>query len=147
MINLLAQPWFAALAVPTLFLLIGAFGTKIIRADKHWSRADFFLGVKATLAAISAALIYLFELARALVVLPSTQVTPDRVSQLGTKLLWTAFFLVCSLLLFVAVLSLHQEWESAWGDRRGQIKWLVVIANLTGLGLLFSFVLAVKGVP
>ena len=57
----LINPYFIALGIPVLLLASGAVAKKIIRVSS-WQRHDFFLGVEFTLATMSSALIYLFDL-------------------------------------------------------------------------------------
>jgi hypothetical protein len=134
----------AAFAIPFILLLCGAVAKKLVRGSP-WQRSDFFLGVELTLSAMSAALVYGFDLGRqiarpALFVTTPTQPLPD----LGARLNATMFFLtICLLLLWVV--SVHQDWDRRGDDKSGQTKWLLIAANFVGISLLAAFVFLIQG--
>src|SRR2546430_14156426 len=69
--QLLSNRFVVALVVPLLLFLAGGFGKKLVRSEKNWHRKDWYLGVDAALAAFSAALIYLFDVAGWFALTPS----------------------------------------------------------------------------
>lgn len=139
----LTDRFIIALVVPLLLFLAGGFGKKLVRGGKDWHRKDWYLGVDAALAAISAALIYIFDITRLIgLAKPSDPLLPSY----NHRLLATGVFLALSFFLFLYVLGVHQNWESNDANAKGQRFWLIGVSNLIGLGLMFLFVLAVKGV-
>ena len=103
-------------------------------------RFDFFLGVEFTLAAMSSALIYIFDLVKI-----------GNNSQTGSSLVMnkfaaTATFIAITFFLLMWILSTHQDWQRRNNNPKGQILWLGIIANLVGAGLLAAFVLWIKGI-
>ena len=129
-----------ALLVPALLFLAGGFGKKLVRRGTDWHRKDWYLGVDAALAAMSAALINIFEISR------SKKLLPAQASQYDAQQTATAVFLAVSFFLLLYVLGVHQNWESRDDNPTGQRFWLLVVSNFIGLGLMFLFVLVVKGV-
>jgi len=136
---LLNNPYIIALGIPLILMISGALAKKLVRGSK-WERFDFFLGVEFTLATMSSALIYIFDLVK-LGLQPSVGS-----SSLMNKLAATASFIALTFFLLLWVLSTHQDWVKRNNNPRGQIIWLGIIANLIGAGLLAAFVLWVKGV-
>jgi len=134
----LTNQYLIALGIPVILLASGALAKKLVRGTA-WKRTDFFLGVEFTLSAMSAALVYFFDLAKlASATPPLTTASP--------KIAATASFLALCFFLLLWVLSTHQDWEKRTQNVKGQIIWLAVISNLIGGGLLAAFVLIVKGV-
>lgn len=138
--ELLTNRFVIALLVPTLLFLAGGFGKKLVRGSRDWHRKDWYLGIDATLAAMSAALINIFEIARLKKIVPNDSGLYDK------QQVATAVFIAISFFMFLYVLSVHQNWESKSRNARAQKFWLLGLANLIGLGLMFVFVLIVKGV-
>ncbi|SFI70969.1 hypothetical protein [Nitrosomonas sp. Nm34] len=133
----LENPYFIAIGIPVALLLSGAMAKKLVRGST-WKRQDFFLGVEFTLAAMSAALVFIFDLVAANQT-GSNPVSPREYAETGS-------FLATTFFLLLWIMSTHQDWEPRNDDPRAQIIWLGVIANLVGAGLLVAFVLLVKGV-
>jgi len=136
---MLANPYLIALGIPLILIFSGALAKKLVRGS-GWQRADFFLGVELSLAAMASALVYVFDLAR--LATPGTPSLPS-VSQ---RMMATASFLALCFFLLLWVLSVHQDWEKRVQNPNGQFVWLAIIANLVGAGLLAAFVLFVKGI-
>jgi uncharacterized membrane protein len=136
--EVLSDPLIAALTVPLLFLLAGGFGKKLVRGANDWHRKDFYLGVNATLATMSATLIYLFDITKS--------ITESNAPQNTEKLIASGVFLAISFFLFMFILGIHQNWESKNNHRAGQWVWLVIGSNAIGLGLMSFFILVIKGV-
>lgn len=134
--RLLLNPYFVAVVIPIVLLLCGAFARKLVRGTT-WEKKDFYLGVEFTLAALSAALVNLFDLAKAM-----QQSKPSVV--LSTQLAATAVFACVTFFSLLWVLSTHQDWEK--NDGSGQFLRLGILANIVGSGLMCAFVLIVKGV-
>jgi hypothetical protein len=61
--SFLVNRYFLAVGVPIVFLLCGSVAKKLVRGV-GWRRSDFFLGVEASLAAISSGLINIFDLVK-----------------------------------------------------------------------------------
>jgi hypothetical protein len=106
-----------------------------------WKREYFYLGVEFTLAALSSALLYVFDIAKDI-----AQGKPSGLVSWDQQLTLTASFTAITLCLLLVVLSIHQDWESKNRKRREQIIWLCVISNLIGAGLIAGFVLLIKGI-
>lgn len=108
-------------------------------------KQDFYLGVQAALAAISAAFLYTFELLRGLQ--PLVHSNRPIPAWLYIGMLTTAVFIIGAFCLLLIVLSLHQDWEDAkYNSDPVQFKKLGIFANGIGLGLLAAFILFVKTV-
>ncbi|KPA19710.1 conserved hypothetical protein, membrane [Candidatus Magnetomorum sp. HK-1] len=135
----LINPYFIALGIPILLLASGAVAKKIIRGSS-WQRHDFFLGVEFTLATMSSALIYLFDLIKI------TSESTENTESMLTKFTATAAFIALIFFLLLYVLSMHQDWQKKDNSPNGQIIRLGIIANVIGAGLLAIFILFVKGV-
>lgn len=123
--------YFIALGIPLILILLGAIAKKIVRGSQ-WIKSDFFLGVELSLSAVASSLIYIFEIS-------NSRGGDDKAIALGV-------FSVTCLLLFFVVMAVHQDWERETQNCRGQLIWLGGFGNLIGIGLLFSFVLFVKGI-
>lgn len=130
-----SHPAVVAVLIPTILLMAGAFAKRLVRAT-GWKWQDFYLGVEFALAAISSALLYIFDLVRDL----GNQSAP----YVKDKLSVTALFLCVTFLLLLYVLSVHQDWEKKVDSWIKRLR-LGVEANLIGAGLLAAFVLLVKG--
>ena len=129
-----------ALLVPALLFLAGGIGKKLIRGGKNWDRRDWYLGVDAALAAISAALINIFEASRLKRLIP---IQGELYEKQQTA---SAVFIAISFFMFLYLLALHQDWESPVTDTKAQ-KWShLLLSNFIGLGMMFGFILLVKGV-
>lgn len=135
----LTNPYLIALGIPLILILSGALARKLVRGSE-WQRADFFLGVELSLAAMASALVYVFDLAR----LTTADAAPT--PSVSERMVATASFLALCFFLLLWVLSAHQDWEKRVQNPNGQFLWLAIIANLVGAGLLAAFVLFVKGV-
>lgn len=136
---LLTNPYLLALGIPVILLASGAFAKKLVRGSA-WERFDFFLGVEFTLAAMSSALIYVFDLVKV------GTGNPVVSGSLMNKFAATAAFIALTFFMLLWVLSAHQDWQKRNNNPRGQIFWLGFMANLIGAGLLATFVLLVKGI-
>lgn len=126
-----------ALGIPVILLISGSLAKKLARGSK-WERFDFFLGVEFTLAALSSALIHIFDLVKN----ASMQSQLDVMKNITT----TAAFIAWTFFLLLIVLSTHQDWTKRNNNPRGQIIWLGIVANFVGAGLLAAFVIFVKGI-
>lgn len=141
--SIFANPYFLAFGVPIVFLLVGAFTKKLVRATA-WQSKDFFLGVESTLAALSSGLINIFDLVK--LANPHSQIvaTGSTAADIGSKLAATGGFLAITFFMLFVVLSFHQDWENKPG--RGQVLRLAVFSNFIGFCLMLSFILVIKGV-
>lgn len=136
---MLTNPYLIALGIPLILIFCGGLAKKLVRGSA-WQRSDFFLGVELSLAAMAAALVYVFDLAKL------TVQQTGAPSSLPQKIAAAASFLALCFFLLLWILSTHQDWEKRSQNPRGQFVWLALIANLVGAGLLATFVLFVKGV-
>ncbi|MGB0384464.1 MAG: hypothetical protein ACPGWR_06525 [Ardenticatenaceae bacterium] len=126
--QLLTDPIVVAVVVPILLFLAGGFGKKLVRGGNDWHRKDFYLGVDAMLATISAALIHIFDITKSM--------TQSNVPENIEKLIASGVFLGFSFFLYMIVLGIHQNWESKTRHRAKQWLWLVIVSNSIGLGLM-----------
>jgi hypothetical protein len=139
--------YFIAVGIPFLLIFLGAIARKLIRA-KPWVRDDFYLGVDLSIAAISAGLIYNFELITAKAAASGISSDGCRaiISSADARLLGNAGFLVLALTAFLVVVSMHQDHGGDTGNPRKQWLLLGVVSNVIGAGLMAAFTLIVKGV-
>src|SRR3954449_5424319 len=112
--KVLLNPYFVAVAIPFILLLCGAFARKLVRGTA-WERRDFYLGVEFTLAALSSALVNLFDLAKEMQQSQSTTVTraiqqSQPATILSSQLAATAGFACVTFFILLWVLSAHQDW-------------------------------------
>ncbi len=100
------------------------------------NRYIFFLGFDASLSALYAGMIYLYDVAR------------DPNLRNETKIELTAGYLIVAFILFFVIIMCHQIWEKDEKKDKVIPQTLVlgVFANLIGFGMLVAFVLLVKGV-
>ncbi len=134
--KVLLHPYFMAVVIPIILLLCGAFARKLVRGST-WERRDFYLGVEFTLAALSAALVNLFDLAKQM-----QQAAPP--PGLANQLAATAGFACVTFLILLWVLATHRDWEKR--AEGGQFLRLGILSNVAGSGLMCAFVLIIKGV-
>ena len=132
--GLLTNPYFIAIISPTALLILGTLGKGIIRGGI--SQQIFYLGFDASLSALYAGMVYLYDVAR------------DPVLRSEGKLELIAGFIIVSFVLFFAVVICHQIWEKDDKKDKKLAQFLVLglLANFIGFGLLLAFVLLVKGV-
>jgi hypothetical protein len=136
--TILASPIFFALGVPGLFLLAGALARKVVRGSGGWEASDFFFGIEATLAAMSAGFVNIFDLVRGPV---ATKQPLD-----GLKLAATSGFLVVTFILLMVLLSIHQDWDKNQTNPKQRKIWLGLVSNGIGLLLMGGFILMIKGI-
>lgn len=127
------SPIIPGLLAPIAFILIGAMCKKLVRSSP-FERQDFFMGIELTLATMSAQLIYLIETFQKVKSLP--QAPTD-------NLLMTVSLFVLTLLLLITLLAVHQSNKTS--SPKMQYITLTGFSNLVGIGLMFTFVYAVKG--
>jgi hypothetical protein len=128
-----------SVGIPIALLAAGVLGRKIVRG-KGWRASDWFLGVESSLAALTSAMINISDEAAKI-----SDTTPFKAIK-GT-LAWNAVFIVLSLILFLFVLSTHQDHEKDDPDAEystADICWLAGFSNVIGLGLLACFLLWIK---
>ena len=136
---MLTNPYLIALGIPIILIFCGAFAKKLVRGTS-WQISDFYLGVELALSAMAASLVYIYDVS----MLPNT--TPVQISIINSKIASNASFLAICFFLLLWVLTTHQDWEKRKENKKGQLIWLGVITNLIGIGLMFMFILIVKGV-
>ena|ERR1700743_3470820 len=126
-----------AFAFPLLIAVAGAMGKILVRSNGV-SRKDFFLGQDLTLAAISAGLVNVLDIAK--------DAQPGQ--NQGFRLLFTGSYSAFAFFVFIIIMVLHQIWEKR--DNADQIKkqafWLGCVSNGLGLFLLILFMwLKIRG--
>ncbi len=130
----------SGVGVPLVLALVGIIGRKLARkGDPPWKRSDFYLGVEFTLVGISAALINLLD----------TLLKPGRGLQTanGKLLAGNVLTLFIGMVLFLFVLSLHQDYEdekNAGEERKRELKFLAGISNAIGFAVLLAGVVLVS---
>jgi hypothetical protein len=119
-----------AFAFPLLIALAGAMGKILVRSNGV-SRKDFFLGQDLTLAAISAGLVNVLDIAK--------DAQPGQNE--GFRLLFTGSYAGFSFFVFIIIMVLHQVWEKRDNadQRNRQAFWLGCVSNGLGLFLLILF--------
>jgi hypothetical protein len=141
-----ANPYFIALGIPFLLIVLGAIARKLIRG--RWVREDCFLGVELALASISSGLIYLSELitAKRTVAGCSTARCVEILRTTDGRLLSDAGYLGVAFLALLFILSIHQTDPDR--PRKPLEEWLAlgVVANGVGGVVLALFILVVKGI-
>ncbi len=117
---------FNALLIPLVVIVIGSIAKKLARGS-GWQRQYFFWGIELTLASISGGLTLLFE----------SDIEPKSYRDAG-------IFLLLSFILFVLVLSFHQDYQKEDIEPKDQYLWLTFFSNIIGIGLMTIFVFAIK---
>lgn len=128
------NPYFVAIASPTVLLVLAALGRSAIK--REWCLRYWYLGFEASLTALYAGIIYLFDIAK------------DKNLLTGSKVAITGGFLLWAFVFFIVVTICHMFWEQD-GKHPKPIKQFLVLglfANSLGFGLLLAFVLLVKDV-
>jgi hypothetical protein len=123
-------------------LLAGASAKKLVRGS-GWKQEDFYLGIELTLAAMSAALVHIFDLARRLAI-ASEVAGQGSTLEITQQLAVTGTFIAVTFLLFLVVLTIHQDWTGETQRKAAQLVRLGGVSNLIGSGLLATFVVLVK---
>jgi hypothetical protein len=121
--------------VPLLLAIIGVIGKKLARRTMGWKRTDFYLGVEFTLAGISATVSNLLSV----FLKPGRDFGKLDFNMLGVNVL----ALVLGMLLFLFVLTLHQDHEDETHvDRKRirELKILMGVSNLIGFVVLLGAV-------
>lgn len=134
---LLTNDHLIAFGIPFILMLCGALAKKIVRKTA-WRRSDFFLGIELTLAALGAAMIFLYDLKKM-----DMRSSEARILVIQ-KIAETAAFLALALLLFLIVLSVHQEWDRNERASWRQVFWLGFVSNAMGVISFLVFVFFVK---
>lgn len=137
--GMLTNPYLIALGIPIMLILCGAVARKLVRGAR-WQCSDFFLGVELSLAAMASAMVHIFDLAK--LISSQSGIEVDLTNKFAT----TASFLVICFFFLLWILSTHQDWEKRSQNPTGQLIWLGIIANITGIGLWAGFVFLVKGI-
>jgi hypothetical protein len=128
--------------VPLVLAVLGILGKKLARGkgNPSWKRSDFYLGVEFTLAGVAAALINLLEM----LLKPGRNLGAGDVKFLALNL-GTLFF---GMLLFMLVLSFHQDYEderNADAARKKELKILGGVCNAVGFAVLLMGVASTVG--
>jgi hypothetical protein len=138
--DLLASPYFAALGVPLLLVLVGAAARKLVRGTP-WVQRDFYLGIDLALAAFASGLIYIYDVVQLM-----ERDGAHLPSEYADALLAGMSFIVVSMVTFVLMLGLDQDEDRTSFRGVRQFFWLGIVGNATAGGLLTVFILLVKGV-
>ncbi len=128
-----------AIGIPIGFLILGGLAKKLVRGP-GWDRKDFYLGIESMFAALSAQIVYLFDIMK--------QGITNSVLLEGSinKLFLTGIFFLFSFFLLFPILILHQEFSEKDTNRKSQIIYLCLISNMIGAFDLIAFILWVKGI-
>lgn len=121
--------------VPLSLSGFGILAKKISRFAKGWKRSDFYLGSELTLAGVSTAFISTLEI----LLKPGRALKVEDVWPLVENGL-VAFL---GLFLFLAVLSMHQDYEdetNAGAARIKEIKFVGLLSNAIGFAVLATAV-------
>jgi hypothetical protein len=140
--DVLSSPYFVAAGVPLLLVLVGAVARKLVRGTA-WIRQDFYLGIDLALAALSAGLIYLYDV---LQLMKSGTAGPGSLPP-ELQLLRAASFIALSILILLVVMAFHQDHERKPRRPLKQFLLLGIVSNFVSGGLLAVFIFLVKGVP
>jgi len=120
--------------VPIVLAMVGIFGKRLPRGlGPGWKRTDFYLGVEFTLAGIGAALVNTAEL-----YFKPNSVWKDSYKGLSIGNFTVAFF---GLMLFMYVLTMHQEYENehnTGSDRLRELRMLAGASNVIGFLVLLT---------
>jgi len=137
--------WFTGILVPIILVILGVISKKLVRGaatSTGFKRQDFYLGPELTLAAISAALLNIFD------ILKITRTSP--VSRIA--LLPNIIIAFMGFVLFMLVLSFHQDWASNGAiieagkpgkSTKKELFWLLFICNVIGFGLLVAGIILI----
>ena len=130
--------------VPILLAIIGILGKKLTRGPAEegtasWKRSDFYLGVEFCLAGVAAALINLLDLLA----------KPGRNLQAldGKFLALNILTVIFGMILFMFVLSMHQDYEDESHQEAKRIRELKIcgfVCNTMGFAVLS---MAVASIP
>lgn len=145
-----ANKYIIAILVPILLSVCSAVAKKLVRGSP-WQRTDFFFGIDLSLASLAAALVNIFDVQSSKKYLEllrrldkvGAENYPEIIAQ---KTNATACFIVVCFFLLLWIMSTHQDWEKRTQDKVAQILWLGVVSNIVGFGLMFTFILLVKGI-
>jgi hypothetical protein len=132
--KLLTHQYTAAVLIPILLIICGAFSKKLVRGTE-WKRSDFFMGIDLTLAALASSLINASELLHA-----------NQQNLSLAKVVTNTSYIPIAFFIFFIVLCTHQDWEQKPQNKIGQWLWLGVFCNLIGTVLMVSFIVIVKGI-
>lgn len=133
---MLTNPYIIAVVIPFLLILGSAFVKKLIRGTSFLF-SDFYLGVDLSFSTMASSLINIFDL---------TKVGTKAIEDALLKNQENGVFLGFCFFLLIIVLVIHQIWEPVTTDTRWQRIWLGLISNLIGIGLMFSFIIRIKGI-
>jgi len=132
------NPIFIAIGIPIIFLIAGGFAKKIVRGS-NWEFSDFYLGVESTLSSMTAALIFIFELAK------TPKSSSEITTEISNQLISTTSFIAIAFFLLLFVIATHQSWEFRNDKPRAKFWLLGIVCNFIGSGLMTLFVLMIKG--
>lgn len=139
----LADKYVCAVGIPLIFFLVGGFVKAIVRmkpGDPFWQEDDWYLGLDASLANLATCMIAFAEISRA--ILDRQAWNPVMAVQLA-KL---ATFSTATFFVLIAVLLMHKAYEDSSITSDTKSVCLVGVSNALALGVLFTFIVFVKGV-
>jgi ABC-type Fe3+-siderophore transport system permease subunit len=140
--------YLTGLIVPTILLFAGMLAKKLVRG-KGWEPNDFYLGVELTLGALTSALLQIFDIIKeyqrlAQVAIKAGHQDPPVTQDALVGVISIAGFVVVTFVLFLLVLTFHQDWEHE--PDSGKKRWILgVLCNILGFALMFAFLLLIKG--
>lgn len=140
--------WVTGIGVPVILTMIGVIGKKLARGNatsSGFKRQDFYLGPELTLAAVSSALLNIFDILK-----PMRTTTLSRMALLSNIIIG-----FMGIVLFMWVLSFHQDWESNGAvieaanpakpgkSVKMELFWLLLVCNVVGFGLLLAGIILI----
>lgn len=144
---MLTNPYFVAVGVPFMFLLLGAICRKLVRGSA-WKREDFYLGIDMSLTGISSGLIYVIELlsTKAAQAGCLTAACTQFNDSVDNRLIGDTVYIAVALVGLMGTLTIHQDQDRNTSDPKRKLIFLGLLSNLVGTLLLAVFILYVKGV-
>jgi hypothetical protein len=127
--------------VPILLAILGILGKKLTRGPAgSWARSDFYLGTEFCLAGVSVAIIDLFDLlmkphaVEDASQVASAAITPVRLPAInGTLVAMNVGLVILGFVLFMFVLSLHQQYRNESNVTDARKKELLMLAGLSNV--------------
>lgn len=123
--------------------MVGVVTRAIILAEK-FELKNWAVGVNALLTTISSDLLYLTQLAKSRLTTIGP-LTAEQTRDLRDKFIPATALLALTIFLLMILVLLHAKFENS-KSKLAQACFLCVFGNLAGLGLLFAFIIFVKGV-
>jgi hypothetical protein len=124
------------------FIVIGFLGKAVVHG---WRKNDAYMGMEMSLAAMSGAVIHMFELARRVRLAAGIANNGVEVEQLSNLIERNGVFLLASIFFYFFIATLHRSWEDQ-DDGVAGVALLLGLANFLGGTLLITFILLIKAI-